>query len=675
MKVLIIIALLLNLFIFIESSNPTIIEITLDNAGTTEYTTQCGQYTQFKVNFPYPCKDLNITTYPTQGETDIFVSLTNEYPKKTDLSWAATATGEYTVSISHWEPESSTGYYYISVYGDCSLQPYPAKYTIAASSYDNTDQDSNDLVQYPSVGINQITGANDYRYFRFCVPQCSDIKVTLQNCLSDAECPGAYSYPELLVTRNIVEPTVYDYTFKLAQIVRRYIRINITDPSARDSNGRNTGTYYVGVYGWCTPDEYVNNNSTDGPCSYISNVLFNVTVTLFQQPAAKCNAPLTLPPEPNYPQLTSGLTYPGYVACNKIQYYSIPVPSPCYDLNIFVTTTSDAEVSAAELAVGKYPVVRPTFANLEWTSYDWAVQNLTISAWDPNFDGGYICGPNGDSLCYIYIGVVGYCGINDSSPFEYDITATLTRSRRIYGKPQINQKISAHGTNFYEFCVDHEADITAQLLAWNSACDCPNTYSDLNMVISKTSFDANANNLVWHIDTSDVGYKQIQLLDTDSDTRPGTYYVNVIGDCSDTCTDSCTCAPCANLENSEYALLVNETSATVSNSQVLLEENYNSNRATYLGSSCGESSTVCSSTCTITESTSSSSSTKSISTTAIVLLAVLLGGGGIIILAVILYFFFSADRKGKYDRRPSNASDDSQTNMKVIELEMPTTTL
>lgn len=57
--------------------------------------------------------------------------------------------------------------------------------------------------------------------------------------------------------------------------------VNHTDPASRDLNGYMSGSYYVGVYGWCTPDEFVINNATDGPCSYAARTLFNITVELF----------------------------------------------------------------------------------------------------------------------------------------------------------------------------------------------------------------------------------------------------------------------------------------------------------------------------------------------------------------------------------------------------------
>lgn len=68
--------------------------------------------------------------------------------------------------------------------------------------------------------------------------------------------------------------------YKLAQIDTRYIIVNHTDPSSMDHNGYHTGSYYVGVYGWCTPDQFVLDYKYDGPCSYAKATVFNVTVHL-----------------------------------------------------------------------------------------------------------------------------------------------------------------------------------------------------------------------------------------------------------------------------------------------------------------------------------------------------------------------------------------------------------
>ena len=41
------------------------------------------------------------------------------------------------------------------------------------------------------------------------------------------------------------------------------------------------GSYYASVFGYCTPQKFVLNNATDGPCAYAQNTKFNITVTLF----------------------------------------------------------------------------------------------------------------------------------------------------------------------------------------------------------------------------------------------------------------------------------------------------------------------------------------------------------------------------------------------------------
>lgn len=80
-----------------------------------------------------------------------------------------------------------------------------------------------------------------------------------------------------MFTLNFTSTCIFS-SYKLAQIVRRFVLVNHTDPSSRDHNGFMTGSYYVGVYGWCTSDEFVTNNKTDGPCSFAANTIYNVTV-------------------------------------------------------------------------------------------------------------------------------------------------------------------------------------------------------------------------------------------------------------------------------------------------------------------------------------------------------------------------------------------------------------
>lgn len=70
--------------------------------------------------------------------------------------------------------------------------------------------------------------------------------------------------------------------YKLADYDKRSIVINHTDPNARDHNNYLRGSFYLGVYGWCTPDSDVVNNATDGPCSYASRTRYNVTIEILQ---------------------------------------------------------------------------------------------------------------------------------------------------------------------------------------------------------------------------------------------------------------------------------------------------------------------------------------------------------------------------------------------------------
>ena len=42
------------------------------------------------------------------------------------------------------------------------------------------------------------------------------------------------------------------------------------------------------------------------------------------------------------------------------------MPDPCNDLNLQVRTANTLDRDYAELAVGKYPNIRPTFDNIEY---------------------------------------------------------------------------------------------------------------------------------------------------------------------------------------------------------------------------------------------------------------------------------------------------------------------
>jgi len=83
------------------------VTLTLDKPSDTSYTSQCGEYTYFEVNFPYPCKDLNISVQALAGNPQIYVSKTLMYPKKRDLTWSVVQNDS--LVINHFDPESSPG--------------------------------------------------------------------------------------------------------------------------------------------------------------------------------------------------------------------------------------------------------------------------------------------------------------------------------------------------------------------------------------------------------------------------------------------------------------------------------------------------------------------------------------------------------------------------------------
>lgn len=114
---------------------------------------------------------------------------------------------------------------------------------------------------------------NGYHYYRFCVPDtCSDVEVRLENCLDPVTCPTSYAYPELLVSRSIVRPTINDHTWKLADVRQRSVYLKHDDPEFF------SGHHFVGVFGWCTPDDQCPDKSSCGPCEYADGHSYKVSV-------------------------------------------------------------------------------------------------------------------------------------------------------------------------------------------------------------------------------------------------------------------------------------------------------------------------------------------------------------------------------------------------------------
>jgi hypothetical protein len=146
------------------SSSLQITEITLNDPPVNKvYSTNCGEYKYFSVYMSDPCKDLNITVIPLSGEPDIYVSKNDRYPTKEKLSWAAFAEGVYTLIISHWDAESSPGYYYIGVYADCSQTARNAMYYIQAREASASIEDDTDIFLNKKYSLNQKLSAKGYK--------------------------------------------------------------------------------------------------------------------------------------------------------------------------------------------------------------------------------------------------------------------------------------------------------------------------------------------------------------------------------------------------------------------------------------------------------------------------------------------------------------------------------
>ena len=268
--------------------------------------------------------------------------------------------------------------------------------------------------------------------------------------------------------------------------------------------------------------------------------------------------------------IADGVAISGSVGCNSYTYYGFQIPSPCYDLNLLLSTVGGTSNGVTEFSIGTYPNNRPNGLestgngkSIEWTTYNWGDQNLTISAFDPNFEGGYNCGPNKDQLCTLIIGVYGFCVSGTSLSFT--LTPTLKKAKKIFGTPQTSQtftsQVSGGDVNTYEFCVLNNQDVTSQLQSYYASCNCQSKYVDLEMWISKYNSEATINDLVWRVGHGSAD-KTLHLNTADSDTRTGSYYLYVSGYCDNQCSSgSCTCYPCNNLVNTQYAFNVDYTSS------------------------------------------------------------------------------------------------------------------
>ena len=181
--------------------------------------------------------------------------------------------------------------------------------------------------------------------------------------------------------------------------------------------------------------------------------------------------------------------------------------------------------------------------------------HLTVRLFVCSFTGGSVCGPLGTSVCQYYIGVAGYCAALNSSQVAFSLTATLSPlSNSIFKAPVVNQIVGANSNNLYTFCVDSASDVMAQMKSFTSACQCPYSYANLGVVISRYSVNPRPKDLTWKVLGSN---HTVSISMSAALIIPGTYYLSVLGTCDTECsTEQCTCAPCTNLPLSPYALYV-----------------------------------------------------------------------------------------------------------------------
>ncbi|XP_071960439.1 uncharacterized protein [Antedon mediterranea] len=257
-----------------EAFGATHIPLTLGTT-TAPQTVPCNQYTYYSIEVTDPCKDLRINLDVLEGEPNLYVSRGNtKFPDEMSLAWTSYNWGSESLTISSWDPEFSIGTFYIGTHAYCGTDVptgfTDAKFTLLVQSVE-TEHPSDEIVVDGKKNAN--ISANDYTYYRFCVPTtCQYIEVKLENCIDPEECPTSYAWPELLVSRSIVNPTIKDHAWKLASIERRSVYLHPDDKEFY------AGHYFIGVYGWCTPQEHCTDNSTCGPCQYAENHPYSVSV-------------------------------------------------------------------------------------------------------------------------------------------------------------------------------------------------------------------------------------------------------------------------------------------------------------------------------------------------------------------------------------------------------------
>ena len=250
------------------------------------------------------------------------------------------------------------------------------------------------------------------------------------------------------------------------------------------------------------------------------------------------------------------------------------VPDPCYNLDIITYGHSgDPAFQSTDVYIGRWPAVKPSDKHLVWSNFFWGNKNITLSAYDPAFRGGYSCGPEQNSLCVYYISFVPFCDSGHTAAdfvLTYTVKATLHRAHAIFGTPQTNQLITTSGgSKQYQFCVSESSNVVAQLQSFQDTCSATsNPYTWLDMVISPDATAPTMNQLVWRMRHGQTPRNYIPLFTNLPNFRTGAFYVSVIGSCDSgatTCAmDDCSCGSCKTLKNNSFNLLVDWADLTSS---------------------------------------------------------------------------------------------------------------
>ncbi|XP_072179462.1 uncharacterized protein [Diadema setosum] len=589
---------------------------------TEVYEVPCNQYKYFTVEAIEPCEDLRVRVNHVAGEPDLYISRgPQETPVFTSLAWSSYAWGSESLTISSWDPEYQLGTYYIGVLSYCGSDvgtgSTPAQFSVIAEHIQSAHP-HDELPIDGSVAGN--IKADGYQYYRFCLPSsCVNVNVGLTNCLDPSTCPTSYSYPELLVSRSIQQPTINSHAWKLASIEVRSVTLQHDDPDFYP------GHYFVGVYGWCTPDPLCSNFTTCGPCSYANNTEYALSLNVEEvtegctpkPPLELCTgAAVTMAPLSITVLLTLFFLIAAFVS-DEISAFlcyfakppvfippvqrSITMSRRAVDIHIALVAllmlanvingegegehieltlgTTSAEHSVpceeylyfkveatqmtpvqgeADIYVSKAPEEFPTSNSLGWISYEWGVEALTINSWDPEYQiGSY------------YIGIYGYCS-NDTGVDVAPVRVTVLAEHVNSNPPHdfltvggsVSGRVDAMGYSYHSFCLPSRC---VQLRLTLENCDdpdeCPNSYAFPDLIVSRTEQSPIIHSYSWKLAESEG--KTI-VLDPDVDSFcAGYYFVAVYGYCvpDNLCINKASCGPCSYAGNHSYTVSL-ETMAT-----------------------------------------------------------------------------------------------------------------